>query len=114
MMSVINFIFRDPARIADGAAYIAVKKGAEFLLTETIKTTPKDEGILIQSGKVTGRPSAIEAFVSFDTPYAVRLHEHPEYNFQNGRRGKYLERTLNEQRATLERLIADEIRRLMR
>jgi hypothetical protein len=91
----------------------ALRIGAEFLLTETIKTTPKDDGILIQSGKVTHDESRLEAVVSFDTPYAVRLHEHPEYNFQNGRRGKYLERTFDEQRQTLLRLIAKEISRGM-
>jgi hypothetical protein len=89
-----------------GDAMKGLRAGAEFLLTETIKTTPKDEGILIQSGKVSHDSSKVEAAVSFDTPYAVRLHEHPEYNFQNGRRGKYLEKTLNEQRQTLINLIA--------
>lgn len=91
----------------------ALRLGAEFLLTEAIKTTPKDEGILIQSGKVSHDESRIEAFVSFDTPYAVRLHEHPEYNFQNGRRGKYLEKTLNEQSQNLANLIAQIMRNSM-
>ena len=91
----------------------ALRMSAEFLLTETIKTTPKDEGLLIQSGKVSHDDSRVEAVVSFDTPYAIRLHEHPEYNFQNGRRGKYLERTLNEQRQNIANLIAQVMQRGM-
>ncbi len=91
----------------------ALRLGAEFLLTETIKTTPKDEGTLIQSGKVSHDETKLEAIVSFDTPYAIRLHEHPEYNFQNGRRGKYLERTINEQSQTLANLIAQIMQKSM-
>ncbi len=33
----------------------------------------------------------IVVFVSYNTPYARRLHEHPEYRFNEGRKGKYLE-----------------------
>jgi len=40
--------------------------------------------------------------VSYDTPYAARLHEHPEYNFQNGRQGKYLEEPAMQNRAELD------------
>jgi len=29
--------------------------------------------------------------VGYHTPYATRLHENPQYNFQRGRKGKYLE-----------------------
>jgi hypothetical protein len=29
--------------------------------------------------------------VGYHTPYAARLHEHPEYKFQKGRKAKYLQ-----------------------
>lgn len=29
--------------------------------------------------------------VGYHTPYAARLHEHPEYHFGKGRKGKFLE-----------------------
>ena len=42
-----------------------------------------------------------EISISYDTPYAARLHEHPEYNFREGREGKWLENALNERREDL-------------
>lgn len=42
---------------------------------------------------------SIEVLVGFNTPYAARLHEHPEYNFtEAGTGGKYLERKMVENR----------------
>lgn len=79
----------------------AIKASAEALLTEANKTAPKDEGILIQSGQVSYDGASRTGYVSYDTPYAIRLHEHPEYRFQNGRRGKWLEFTMNEQKSML-------------
>jgi hypothetical protein len=32
----------------------------------------------------------VKGSVFYDTPYAVRMHEHPEYEFGNGRKGLYL------------------------
>ena len=45
---------------------------------------PHDEGTLQNSGTV-------EVVVGYHTKYAARLHEHPEYRFQKGRKGKFLE-----------------------
>lgn len=50
---------------------------------------PHDEGTLQNSGvveKVDG-----DWVVGYHTAYAARLHEHPQYRFQKGRKGKYLE-----------------------
>lgn len=49
---------------------------------------PLDEGTLQNSGAVDqiGKHHA----AGYHTPYAARLHEHPEYHFQRGRKGKYL------------------------
>jgi hypothetical protein len=33
--------------------------------------------------------------VSYDEPYAVPLHEHPEFEFQGEGEGKWLEKALN-------------------
>ncbi len=111
MITSFNWNGNEIINTTTNEAMRALRAGAEFLLTETVKTTPKDDGILIQSGKTSHDKEKVEAVVSFDTPYAVRLHEHPEYNFQNGRRGKYLEKTLDEQRQTLMSLIAEVMRR---
>jgi hypothetical protein len=88
----------------------ALQVTAEALLTESNKTTPKDEGILVQSGKVSYDSLSKTGYVSYDTPYAIRLHEHPEYNFQNGRRGKWLELTMLEQKNMLMGIMSLRIR----
>jgi hypothetical protein len=82
-----------------------VKEATEYILGETNNVAPLDEGHLIRSGdtdiEVIG--NHVNGSVFYDTPYARRLHEHPEYNFQNGRKGKYLEGTL---KANKEKLLA--------
>lgn len=50
---------------------------------------PHDKGILQNSGSVDSGVN--EVIVGYHTVYAARLHEHPEYRFQKGRKGKYLE-----------------------
>jgi hypothetical protein len=107
----IEFKFNQQAinKIED-AAFKALQYAAEHILTESIRTVPKDTGLLQQSGKVSSDKSTMEAVVSYDTPYAVRLHEHPEYNFQNGRRGKWLELTILEQQSKIGDLIAAKMR----
>lgn len=62
---------------------------ADELLRLSEHEVPKDEGVLEGTG-VADRDKQ-GAFVGFNTPYAARLHEHPEYAFQKGRKGKYLE-----------------------
>lgn len=80
----------------------AVDKGlwdaGEYILQEANKTVPHDEGTLERSGSMDSESTKEKTTVSvfYDTPYAPRLHEHPEYNFQNGRRGKWLELALKE------------------
>lgn len=72
----------------------ALSDGAEHLLGEANKRVPHDEGNLQRSGIVSLDPNQGQANISYDTPYAARLHEHPEYEFQEGREGKWLERTI--------------------
>lgn len=50
---------------------------------------PHDKGTLQNSGNV--EQIGEDVVVGYHTPYAARLHEHPEYHFQKGRKGKYLE-----------------------
>lgn len=73
-----------------------LKLAAEEVLARANETVPHDEGTLEASGEASVAGQGLIAVVSYDTPYAVRLHEHPEYDFQQGRRGKWLEATLNE------------------
>lgn len=50
---------------------------------------PHDTGNLQNSGTVEEVNGNV--IVGYHTPYAARMHEHPEYHFQKGRKGKYLE-----------------------
>lgn len=62
---------------------------AEEILRLSQSEVPHDEGTLQNSGTV--QQDGDDWIVGYHTPYAARLHEHPEYNFQAGRKGKYLE-----------------------
>jgi len=50
---------------------------------------PHDTGLLQNSGGF--EPDGENVKVGYNKTYAARLHEHPEYHFQKGRKGKYLE-----------------------
>lgn len=51
---------------------------------------PHDKGLLQTSGTYE-QVAPDEWLVGYNKVYAARLHEHPEYHFQKGRKGKYLE-----------------------
>ena len=82
------------------AAKKAIHDAAEYMLEESNKIVPFDLGELQTSGDtdVDVNLSGVSASIFYDTKYAARLHEHPEYNFQNGREGKYLEKTITNQK----------------
>lgn len=55
-----------------------------------------DESGTVKVDEQPGRGEQPAGAISYDTPYTVKLHEHPEYQFQQGREGKWLENTMNE------------------
>lgn len=61
---------------------------------------PHDEGTLQNSGTVEAMPNG-DIVLGYHTPYAARLHEHPEYRFQRGRKGKYISDPINRNAAIL-------------
>ena len=67
-----------------------VHEAGDTLLTLSTSEVPLDQSELLKSGKVDN-DEPLESIIGYHTPYAHRLHEHPEYNFQRGRKGKYLE-----------------------
>lgn len=86
-------------------------KAAERLLALSVERAPLDIGTLIGSGTVDRATDAEEgATVVFDTPYAARLHEHPEYHFQGGRQGKYVEEPALQNKGELGDIIRKEVR----
>jgi len=83
---------------------------AERLLALSAAEAPFDLGTLVGSGSVENATSPEDgAAVTYDTPYAARLHEHPEFNFQNGRKGKYVEDPALQHKDELGAIIAKEI-----
>lgn len=97
------------AKVLDDAQD-GVTLGAMRLLAITAERAPLDLGTLVGSGSVSSPMSAKGgdpvAELVYDTPYAAKLHEHPEFNFQNGRQGKYVEEPALEHRDEIGAIIA--------
>lgn len=84
--------------------------GNEILRIAANGIVPHDKGILQGSGHVEPTANQTEVIVGYNTVYAARLHEHPEYNFKNGRQGKYLENPIKWNLGVFRKFIEDEIR----
>jgi hypothetical protein len=81
----------------------ANKKGMSDVAEEVLRLSqfevPHDKGLLQNSGHVEAGDN--EYIVGYNKVYAARLHEHPEYKFQKGRKGKYLEDPIKNNTDTL-------------
>ncbi len=97
-------------KMLEGAGQKALFEGGQFILQESNKRVPHDEGTLQASGETSQNASRGEVVVSYDTPYALRWHEEPA-NFQKGRQHKYLESTLNDKSNDLLNHIAQGIKK---
>jgi len=71
------------------ASHEAVKEAAEDILERAQRHVPLDRGTLMGTGAVSVDGS--EASVSYNTVYAAKLHQHPEYNFQGQGEGRWLQ-----------------------
>lgn len=76
------------------AARAARGEVGDALLNLSQKEVPHDIGTLANTG--VSQAEGNDHVVGYNTPYAARLHEHPEYKFQKGRKGKYLEQPIKE------------------
>lgn len=72
---------------------------AQEILRLSSFEVPHDKGLLQASG--SAQPEGDGAVVGYNKVYAARLHEHPEYHFQKGRKGKYLEDPIKHNMAVL-------------
>ena len=96
---------------------------AEDVLEKSNRVVPIEDSDLLKSGHawppdqvgIVGG-GAMQAAVTYDTPYAVRQHEELTYRHDAGHTAKYLENTVNEARAakTLDKLVAQEVKKAMR
>lgn len=92
------------------AAASALLNAAEFALEDANRTVPIEEGTLARSGQVTIDTADLRASISYDTPYAARQHEDTRLRHNDGRRAKWLERTMAEDRQTIGDYIARHMR----
>lgn len=83
---------------------------ATEVLSEAVDRVPLDTGDLSRSGAVHQRQGALEAWVVFDSPYAIRQHEDLTLEHKNGREAKYLENAAKELRPTMETMIGNYVK----
>lgn len=89
---------------------LAAERGAEL----AVDLSPWDQGTLAGAHQVVpARDPEEGAAVVVDTPYAARLHEHPEYNFSTdsnpNAQGKWVENAMVENRKELGDIIRKEV-----
>lgn len=120
------------------AANRALWKFAEAMLTNANTRVPHDEGTLERSGIVTQdklpdpetiynqalnrvTPKAkfdfangeLRYFISYNTPYAINLHESPagKFNFQDKGENKWLEKAAKQMSSKMESFIGKEMKK---
>jgi hypothetical protein len=94
------------------AAEQGVSDGVEVWLEEANRTVPIEESTLGRSGTATSQ--GLRGTVAYDTPYAVKQHEDTRLRHDPGRRAKWLELTMHEQRTRILDAVAAPIKRALR
>ncbi|SNR44108.1 hypothetical protein SAMN06265360_10622 [Haloechinothrix alba] len=92
----------------ESAAY-GLRLAAEHLKSESQKQVPHEVGDLERSAVASVDEGALEATVSYDTPYAVPQHEDLTMRHDEGRKAKYLEDPMNAEVDTMRDLIAQQM-----
>jgi len=95
--------------IISGETDKTIGKVADEVLRRSRKIVPHDKGTLQRSGN-TRKVGFANFEVGYHTPYAHRLHEHPEYKFKKGRQGKYLENPAKEMVSKLGLILSTNIK----
>ncbi|MFE7116668.1 hypothetical protein ACFU99_14765 [Streptomyces sp. NPDC057654] len=96
------------------AAARGVLLSAEHVLQASRQRVPIAEGTLERSGAASVDARQLTAAVSYDTPYAGRVHEDLNARHAPGRSAKYLESVLPQEAATVQAIIAAQVRRALR
>ncbi|MFD3911201.1 hypothetical protein [Streptomyces sp. NPDC058603] len=91
-----------------------LRLAAEHVLERSRRRVPIEEGTLERSGRASVDEGALTAGVSYDTPYARRVHEDMNARHDAGRTAKFLERPVTEEQAAVEAIIAAQVRRSLR
>lgn len=96
------------------AAAAGLGLAAEHLLQVSRERVPIEEGTLERSGVASVDAEKLQAAVSYDMPYAVVQHEDLILQHDQGRTAKYLEGPAIEEAATMQDIIATQVRRALR
>ncbi|AGP56823.1 hypothetical protein [Streptomyces rapamycinicus] len=91
-----------------------LRLAAEHVLERSRARVPIEEGTLERSGVASVDEDTLTAGVSYDTPYAARVHEDLNARHDAGRTAKYLEGPLTEEQGTVAEIIAAQVRRSLR
>jgi hypothetical protein len=86
----------------------ALDDAAEFILDESNKRVPIDEGTLANSGNTFVDGDV--AYVYYDTPYALRVHEDMSMKHKNGRTHHYLSYAVRDNKPKIQSIIAKRLR----
>lgn len=100
----------DPGKAVSEASGRALAIAAEYLLEQANRSVPVEEHTLQRTGRTSVNDEGTQAAVTYDTPYAVPVHENLTARHDEGRRAKWLELTLQEQKEQVRQIIADGIR----
>ena len=75
----------------ENGLWAGCKEAVKIIGNMSEKEVPLDIGTLKDSWRTEKLDGEIGYKMGYYTAYAARLHEHPEYRFQNKRKAKYLE-----------------------
>lgn len=117
MANDIDFDITDLTKGLEKLSKIDISKPINDVANEVLRLSmfevPHDKGLLQASGTVEPTSDPTDVIVGYNKVYAARLHEHPEYRFQKGRKGKYLEDPIKNNLALFQQYISDGLNSLL-
>lgn len=104
----VNWHPQHAIEAADRAGKDGAERGGQHLLEAANARVPFDTGELESSGSV--RRDGELAVIGYEAAQGVFVHAHPEWHFQNGRSGRWLEEAIDEEGAAVGSLLGDSVR----
>jgi hypothetical protein len=95
--------------LAGHLAHEATERGAHILLDAAQRRVPYATGNLASSAEMAAGEGA-DVAVGWSADYARYLHAHPEWQFQGGRSGRWVEEAEHEAAAEIGAVMAESFR----
>ena len=89
-------------------------EASEYSLESANRTVPHEDGDLQASGGTDVDQQNLKASVYYDTPYARRQHEELTWQHDPGRRAKWLELTMQEEKQANKDIVGKNIKDALR